>query len=295
MKIPIEHFNGPFNLSYTLNSEQCPADLWKFKSSPFIHLNIGKWIRVKVTQSGRSLEVTPSCPLTRTEKKRLEEKILSLFWADYPLPAFYEEFSSDPYLSPILEAVEGLRVMKCPNLSWSLMEAVNSQNTTVEQVRKRDRLFRKHYGKKIVFDGVPFYTFPKLSTIATLTEEELREKCNVGYRAEYILNAAKTFDEEELKALQDIDSDKARDKLMDVKGIGPKVADICLLYGLGMPDVFPMDVWLKKALRREYFDGETISNQRLRDFALEYFGKHAGFAHLYIFYWERKLKDREDL
>lgn len=168
------------------------------------------------------------------------------------------------------------------------IEAICSKNTTVEQVRKRNRLFRTNYGQEVLFeDGDVFYTFPKLSTIAKLTEEELREYCNVGYRAKYILNAARAFTERELMSLKQMSSKTARRRLMQIKGIGPKVADVFLLYGLGMPDVFPMDVHLKRGLKREYFPEEKVSKKTLRNFALEKFGTHAGFAHLYMFYNER--------
>ncbi|NIU84600.1 MAG: hypothetical protein GWN31_02150 [Candidatus Thorarchaeota archaeon] len=226
--------------------------------------------------------------MTFSEKIQLRKDILALFWADYPLEDFYNVYSCDPYFKKIFSALNGLRVMKPGNISWSLIEAICSQNTTVEQVRKRNRLFRTHYGQKVLFeDDDVFYTFPNLSTIAKLTEEELREYCNVGYRAKYILNAARAFTERELMSLKQMSSKTARRRLMQIKGIGPKVADVFLLYGLGMPDVFPMDVHLKRGLKREYFHGRKVSKKTLRNFALEKFGTHAGFAHLHMFYWER--------
>lgn len=289
MKISLENFDGAFNLFHTLQSEQCPVDLWRFKEAPYTYIEVEKkWIKIKVKQNKTFISVIPSQELSKSKRKILKKKVLELFWANYPLEDFYTSFSSDSYVSKIINLFRGLRVMKSQNLSWSLIEAINSQNTTVEQVRERDRLFRKHYGEKISFrDGESFRTFPKLSKIDTLEEQELREKCKVGYRAPYLLNAAKNFTERDLQELGEVNAEKARKRLLQVKGIGPKVSDIFLLYGLGKPDVFPMDVHLKRAIRREYFT-ENVSKERLRDFALKKFGKHAGFAHLYMFYFERK-------
>jgi len=98
----------------------------------------------------------------------------------------------------------------------------------------------------------------------------------------------------DIKQIRKVDSERARKLLLEIKGIGPKVADIILLYGFGKPDVFPMDIWLRKALIREYFNNEKISDSKLRGFALDYFGRYAGIAHLYMFYYERKLRNLRD-
>ena len=84
-------------------------------------------------------------------------------------------------------------------------------------------------------------------------------------------------------------TEDARKFLMNIKGIGPKVADIILGFGIGKINVFPMDVWLKRAIKREYFNNRKIPNNGLRKFALEYFGEHAQVAHVYIYCYERKF------
>ena len=41
---------------------------------------------------------------------------------------------------------------------------------------------------------------------------------------------------------------EARAELMRIKGVGPKVAECVLLYGLHRLEAFPMDVWMKRAM-----------------------------------------------
>jgi 3-methyladenine DNA glycosylase/8-oxoguanine DNA glycosylase len=36
-----------------------------------------------------------------------------------------------------------------------------------------------------------------------------------------------------------------------------------------------------------YFDNRTISNEKLREFGLEYFGAYAGYAQQYLFMYSR--------
>jgi N-glycosylase/DNA lyase len=156
-----------------------------------------------------------------------------------------------------------------------------------------ETLICKYYGDEIrLSDGTTFYTPPRIEKLATARENELRKKCRVGYRAPYMINVARAILNGDI-AVEDFvekSTGEARKELMSVKGIGPKVSDIILLYGFGKMDVFPMDRWLRRALRREYFKREKVSEGRLRDFALDHFGKHAGIAHLYMFYYERKGK-----
>ena len=79
-----------------------------------------------------------------------------------------------------------------------------------------------------------------------------------------------------LQELKNADYDSAREKLMTIKGVGPKVADCVLLYGLGHIEAFPRDVWIKRALE-QMFDGN------LPESALKY----AGIVQQYIFHYIR--------
>lgn len=78
-------------------------------------------------------------------------------------------------------------------------------------------------------------------------------------------------------------SDEARKILKTVKGIGDKVANCILLYSLQKYDVFPVDVWVKRALR-EYYGIENT--KQLRQF-IKSFGELAGYAQLFLFHYIR--------
>ena len=63
---------------------------------------------------------------------------------------------------------------------------------------------------------------------------------------------------------------------MKIKGIGEKVANCILLFGLHYLDSFPQDVHIKRIIDREY-DGE------LPEWANS---KYAGLFQQYLFYYE---------
>ena len=63
---------------------------------------------------------------------------------------------------------------------------------------------------------------------------------------------------------------------MKITGVGVKVADCTLLFGLHRIEAFPVDVWMKRALE-VLFPGMSPSD----------FGEYAGIAQQYIFHYSR--------
>ena len=119
--------------------------------------------------------------------------------------------------------------------------------------------------------------FPSPERLAGLEEEDLAYlRC--GFRARYILDAARKVasGEVDLKALRTAPLAQAREQLMTIVGVGPKVADCALLYGLHRLEAFPMDVWMKRAMK-EWFPGKKPED----------FGPYAGVAQQYLFHYIR--------
>ena len=132
--------------------------------------------------------------------------------------------------------------------------------------------------------GGPYYAFPTPERLAACTPEELAY-LRAGWRVEYILDAARRvteglLDPETLRALP---LARAKEILMECKGVGPKVADCTLLYGLGRWDAYPIDIWIKRADRALFTarvkDPAAYLNRRT--------GNCAGIAQQYIFAWAR--------
>ncbi|MCL2084631.1 MAG: DNA-3-methyladenine glycosylase 2 family protein [Oscillospiraceae bacterium] len=123
--------------------------------------------------------------------------------------------------------------------------------------------------------------FPNAATVLRLSVDELRG-LGAGYRAEYILDAARAVENGALSGLSEMTVDGARQALMRVRGVGVKVADCVLLYGLGRMDAFPLDVWMKRALSERFAE----------NFDPRVFGGDAGIAQQYIFHYIRYLHGR---
>jgi len=137
-------------------------------------------------------------------------------------------------------------------------------------------------GKKIHF------TFPTASQIAAAKEAELRE-CKMGFRAKYLLDAARRVSSGrlDLAMLPTLPLAEARAALMECHGVGRKIADCVLLFSLGFDEAFPIDVWVERALQQLYFPKRRVKRVRLERFATTHFGPHAGLAQQYLFHYLR--------
>jgi N-glycosylase/DNA lyase len=89
--------------------------------------------------------------------------------------------------------------------------------------------------------------------------------------------------DEWLNGLRKMTYARAKDELMTLPGVGPKVADCVLLFSLGFPEAFPVDVWVRRTMTDLFFDGRKVSDSDIRAFAAENFGEFAGWAQEYLF------------
>ncbi len=170
---------------------------------------------------------------------------------------------------------KGIRILKQD--PWeTLCSFIISQNNNIPRIKGIIDRLCSNFGEKI--NGG--YSFPNAQTIAQLNLENL-SILRSGFRAKYILDAAKKVANKEidLEKLKLISTFAAREELLKIYGVGNKVADCVLLFGLGHLDAFPKDVWIKRALH-EMFGG----------YLKETDSEFAGVYQQYIFYYARENK-----
>jgi N-glycosylase/DNA lyase len=81
--------------------------------------------------------------------------------------------------------------------------------------------------------------------------------------------------------------EQARAQLLQLPGVGRKIADCVLLFAYGFEEAFPVDVWILKVLRELYFTKRRPKPARLRRFTESYFGPRAGYVQQYLFHYRR--------
>lgn len=208
------------------------------------------------------------------------------FWKDYlnlscDYNAVEADLATDAQLRPCIEAGRGIRILR-QDLWETLISFIISANNNIPRIKKIIDKLCLLYGNQIDFDGKIFYGFPSAETLSKLQLEDLAE-IKAGFRDKYILDAAKkvTSGEVRLDQIPKLSNKAAKAELMKIKGVGTKVSDCILLFSLGRHDVFPLDVWTKRILNDVYGADE----KSLENFITKKFGKNAGIAQQYLYYY----------
>ncbi len=190
-----------------------------------------------------------------------------------------QKLSTDDTLKKACEYSHGIRILNQEPFE-TLCSFIISQNNNIKRIKGIIERLCENFGDNI--NG--FYTFPTAEKLASLTLEDLAV-LRSGFRAKYLLDAAKKVanGEVDLYNIKNLPLDDARNELMKILGVGPKVADCCLLFSHHHTTAFPKDVWIKRAME-VLFKGELPEN------AVEY----AGIAQQYIFFYARDTKLLEE-
>lgn len=195
---------------------------------------------------------------------------------------------ADERLSGAISSKPGIRIIK-QDFFETLISFIISQNKQIPHIKQIVHILSEKYGTGITLEnGDVRYLFPTVEQLNDVTEDELRE-CKVGFRAPYIRDAVTKVYNHEIDegSLMKMNSRDAREKLMTIKGVGEKVANCVLLFGLSKTDSFPVDVWMKRIMEHMYFHEDT-KKEVIEQFANEKFGELSGYAQQYLFCYGRE-------
>ena len=204
-----------------------------------------------------------------------DEKI----WREYfDLELDYGKIRGDiSRLHPVLEEAAryapGIRILRQEPYE-ALCTFIISQNNNIKRIKGIVARLCESFGDEID-EGV--YTFPTAERLAELTPDDLAP-LRAGFRNRYIIDSAKKVasGEVDLELCKTAGYEAARAELMKITGVGVKVADCTLLFGMHRVEAFPVDVWMKRAMEK-LFPGMSAND----------FGEYAGIAQQYIFHYSR--------
>lgn len=215
--------------------------------------------------------------------------VANYFSLDHPLAEICRSFPHDPAMTSARDFCSGLRIIRQPR--WECLATfITSSMKQVAHIRQISLALRKRYGESKQILGHTAFTFPSAERIGELTEPELRA-CALGYRAKNLLATARLIarGEANLEALSNLPDDDLRAQLCELPGVGAKVANCVMLFAYERLRAFPIDVWIERVLRRQYFPRKRkVTPQQLRAFCDDYFGEHGGYAQQYLFHHARK-------
>ncbi len=164
-----------------------------------------------------------------------------------------------------------------------LLSYIISANNHIPRIKTIISALCTRFGEKIIADGKVHYTFPSPAMLSGVTEADLAP-LKAGYRTKYILDAVqKVIGSVDLSKLKTLPLSEAKRQLMQIKGVGSKVADCVLLFGAGRFGAFPVDVWVGRAMRGFYPEVQDVQAA-----GEQKFGELCGLAQQYIFYYARE-------
>ncbi|MCF0120621.1 MAG: DNA-3-methyladenine glycosylase 2 family protein [Oscillospiraceae bacterium] len=203
-------------------------------------------------------------------------------WRDYfDLGRCYRDIraavSIDDYMKRASDFGAGIRILRQDK--WeALCSFIISQCNNIPRIKKIVETLCRLFGDEIDYLGGKYYSFPSAEKLAALEPADLAP-LRSGYRAPYIISAARRVasGELDLEKIASLTPSEALKALKSLNGVGDKVANCAVLFGLTMLDAFPIDVWMKRALAEHYPDG----------FDPGVFSPYAGIAQQYMFYYAR--------
>ena len=245
---------------------------------------IGQWsqcmARVRLDRMG-ILEW--SCP--RQLKTRVASEISGYFALDINYSEITDQLPrrSDEVMANAVARREGLRILRQP-LDETLLTFLCSSTKRITQIKIICETLANKYGEVVIDQYRALPTWDKLHKIS---ETALRA-CKVGYRARFIKETAHLLAGQPnyLSKIEMLSFHEARRALIALPGVGEKIADCVLLFGAGRLEAFPVDVWMLRAMARQY-GLEGWNPKQVTQFGRAHFGPYAGLAQQYLFAGER--------
>ncbi len=189
------------------------------------------------------------------------------------------ELRAVPGLVPLL----GLRLLRQD--PWeTLASFVCSAAANVKKISTCVEGMATAWGEPI--EGSGRRGFPGPDRLARVSEGSLRRH-GLGFRAPLLLGTARRVarGDWDWERLRHAPIDEARAELTALPGVGPKIADCALLFGLDRLDTYPVDRWIRRATL------ELANRRRAKDEDLERwsrrFGPGRGYLQQLLFHLRR--------
>jgi N-glycosylase/DNA lyase len=226
-----------------------------------------------------------------------------------PLAVIEAALARDPVLLRLLPRTSGIAIMRQDPWECLVSYVVSAFNNIPKISLSVERMARR-FGEPIRSTGSagsvdaigedidgghsPIgWAFPSAERLAAASPAALRA-CALGYRARYVRDLARMVaaGDVDLARIATMPFDDARAALLDLPGVGEKVADCVLLFAFGRGAAFPVDVWVQRAVERWYFSGRPATPRAIRGWARDRFGPLAGYTQQHLFVGARLLRER---
>lgn len=191
------------------------------------------------------------------------------------------ELKKDKFLKPAIDYGYGIRILN--NDAYEMIVSfIISANNNIKRIKKSIEYLCTNFGE----GKGKYFAFPTLTQLKNATVQDYK-LAGLGYRAEYMFETIQKLTNEDIKNLKHLDRKAQFNFLISLKGIGEKVANCILLFGLGAKDVFPVDTWINKVYNK-LTNTNSIDRRKITKELTDLYGNLSGYAQQYFFYYFRE-------
>ena len=226
--------------------------------------------------------------------------IRHFFSLDVPMEDVLSEIPLDKHTRRAFRLYYGLRIIRQD--PWEcLLSYLCSIASNIPKIQRCLDGLARAFGEEVRLDEVKGYSLPGpsrdrpsgLSTLDRAKALSLLKGLGLGFRSRYVYEVSQRVDNAYLESLRDLSYLEAKKKLMELPGVGEKVADCVLLFSLDFVGAFPVDRWIDRAIRTFYFKGKKVSPREVQSFVSNHFGRYGGYAQQYLFHYSRTTLGRD--
>jgi len=265
-----------FNLKDTIECGQ--TFCWVSEGEGFVNPDIGQ--AVYVEQRGNTLH---------WESSGGNVALSQLFRLKDPLHEIHKEIQKDEFMKECIAFAPGLLIVRDP-IFPCLVSFLCATWKNIPAIKTLVQRIRESCGPTYKLRGKTYYGIPTPEQLANVSVKDLKS-LGLAWRAEFIKRSADAIvsGEMDLEGLRSLPYEEAHAELKTLHGVGDKVADCVGLFAIGHLEAFPIDVWVEKVIQQYYgiFTKSGKSYQKKSIAAREYFGRYAGYAQEYLYYYSR--------
>jgi N-glycosylase/DNA lyase len=208
-----------------------------------------------------------AAPLAQRDVDEVRATLRRCLMLDADPRPFYALARRDPVLRAAVGQPRGGRGKLYPTVFEALIGVICAQNTLFKRVYDMMERLAAAFGAPLDLDGRRYHAFPTPADLAAASDDALRA-CKVGYRAKYIGAIARRLVERDLdlETLRALPTERAREALLELPGVGPYAADLVLSVGLGRSTLH-LDSFVRAIVSTFYFGGQPVSDEEIVDFA----------------------------
>ena len=190
------------------------------------------------------------------------------------------QLKKDNLLKDAVEYGYGIRILNNDTYEM-IVSFIISANNNIKRIKKSIEWLCERFG----MNKGTYYAFPTLGQLKSATVDDYKS-AGLGYRAEYMFETIQYLTQEQIEELKTKSQNEQFNFLVSLKGVGEKVANCIMLFGLGVKNSFPVDTWINKVYNKINNTNETDRKKITRELVNRY-GNLSGYAQQYFFYYFR--------